>query len=150
MLLGRYIDAGNGRRAVLIAYGVGAVTLGLRAVSLGTPWLAVGANALGALASCLLIPALMTAVYNLAKASPCALRFHIAAEGGWDAGCAAGCLTAAALAAYGAKLSMLIVLGFIGLAASVVLLRRYYAKSGAPIEPIEPAPLQASTGANPM
>ncbi|MGD0142258.1 MAG: MFS transporter [Rhizomicrobium sp.] len=148
LLLGRHIDAGNGRRAVLIAYGVGALTLAFRAVSLDTPWLAIGANALGSLASCLLIPAMMTAVYNLAKASPCALRFHIATEGGWDAGCAAGSLIAAAFAAYGAPLGALLALGFPGLAVSVVRLRRYYAESGARIEPA-PLPL-APPGINPM
>jgi len=104
------------------------------------PWLAIGANALGSLASCLMVPAMMTTVYNLAKASPCALRFHIATEGGWDAGCATCCLIAAALAAYGTHLSILLALGFPGLAVSTILLRRYYAASGAPIEPV-PLPL---------
>jgi len=136
LLLGRHIDAGHGKRAVLIAYGIGALTLSLRASSLGTPWLAIIANALGSLAQCLQVPAMMTAVYNLAKASPCALRFHIATEGGWDAGCATGCLIAAVLAAYGAPLAMLLVLGFPSLATSVVLLRRYYARNSVAIEPV--------------
>jgi DHA1 family inner membrane transport protein len=131
MLLGRNIDAGHGRRAVLIAYAVIAAVALLRASSLDTPWLAVGANALGALSACLQMPAMMTAVYNLAKASPCALRFHIAAEGGWDAGCAAGCLTAAALAAMGISLAVALILTLLGTAASVFLLRRYYARGGA-------------------
>ena len=143
MLLGRNIDAGHGKRAVLIAYAVVAAVTLLRASSLGTPWLAVGANAFGALSACLQVPALMTAVYNLAKASPCPLRFHIAAEGGWDAGCAAGCLTAAALAAAGISLAFALVLALLGTAASVFLLRRYYARSGAPIEPMP-------VGVNPM
>lgn len=148
MLLGRHIDAGHGRRAVLIAYGVAAFVALLRAVSLGTPWLAVVANALGALSACLQIPALMSAVYNLAKASPCPLRFHIAAEGGWDAGCAAGSLTAAALAACGVSLAYDLLIGLLGVSASVVLLRRYYARSGAAIEPV--AISAAIPGANPM
>jgi len=130
LLIGRHIDEGHGRRAVVIAYAVIGATLLLRALSVGTPWLAVGANALGALAYCLQAIAMMTAVYNLAKASPCALRFQIAAEGGWDAGCFAGCLVAAALAAYGVNLGAIIMLGFPGVAASVVMLRRYYAASG--------------------
>lgn len=148
MLLGRHIDAGHGKRAVLLAYGVAAAIIVLRASSLGTPWLAVGANAVGALAGCLTLPALMSAVYNLAKASPCALRFHIAAEGGWDAGCAAGCLTAAALSALHVPLSADIALALLGVVASVTLLRRYYARSGASIEAAE-MPL-ATPGANPM
>jgi MFS transporter, DHA1 family, inner membrane transport protein len=140
LLLGRHIDAGHGRRAATIAYVIAALILAARAASLGTPWLAIGANALGSLASCLMVPAMMTTVYNLAKASPCALRFHIATEGGWDAGCATCCLIAAALAAYGTHLSILLALGFPGLAVSTILLRRYYAASGAPIEPV-PLPL---------
>jgi MFS transporter, DHA1 family, inner membrane transport protein len=146
MLLGRHIDGGHGKRAVSIAYGVVAAVTLLRAGSLGTPWLAVAANALGALSACLQIPALMSAVYNLAKASPCALRFHIAAEGGWDAGCASGSLVAAALAAYGVPLAFDLLLGLLGVAASVLLLRSYYGRSGAAIDALElPLP-----GTNPM
>ncbi len=128
LLLGRHIDAGNGRRAVAIAFSVVSLTLFLQAASLGTPWLAVAANALGALASCLLVPAQMTPVYNLASVSPCALRFHVAAEGGWDIGCGTACLVAAAFIAYGAPLSHVIPLGFLGLAGQVLLLRRYYVR----------------------
>jgi hypothetical protein len=131
LLLGRHIDAGHGRRAVAIAFSVVAVTLILRAVSVGTPWLAVAVNALSALASCLLGPAQMVPVYNLAKASPCALRFHVAAEGGWDIGCFSGCLVAAALVAQGATLSAVIALGFLGWAGQLVLLRRYYLRLAA-------------------
>ena len=43
------------------------------------------------------MPTLMTAVYNQAKGSPRALRFDIAAKGGWDAGAASGCMIVAAL-----------------------------------------------------
>jgi hypothetical protein len=141
LFLGRHIDAGHGKRAATFAYGTTALILALRGASLGMPWLAVGANALGSLAICLQVPAMMTAVYNLAKASPCALRFHIATEGGWDAGCAACCLTAAALAARGAHLSLLIALGFPGLLASTILLRRYYSANSVPIEPVHSIPL---------
>jgi hypothetical protein len=126
LLLGRHIDAGHGRRAVAIAFSVVAVTLVLRAVSVGTPWLAVAANSLSALASCLLGPVQMTPVYNIAKASPCALRFHVAAEGGWDVGCFSGCLVTAALVAHGATLSAVILLAFVGWPGQLFLLRRYY------------------------
>jgi hypothetical protein len=126
LLLGRHIDAGHGRRAVAIAFSVVAVTLILRAASIGRPWLAVAVNGLSALASCLLRPAQMTPVYNIAKASPCALRFHIAAEGGWDIGCFSGCLVSAALIAQGTALSAVIALAFLGWAGQLVLLRRYY------------------------
>jgi MFS transporter, DHA1 family, inner membrane transport protein len=126
MLLGRHIDAGHGLRAVFVAFSLVSMTLIFRALSLETAWLAVAGNALGALTTCLLAPAQMTPVYNLAKASPCALRFHIAAEGGWDLGCTAACLLAALLLTHGASLSGVMVLGFVGVAGQVFLLTRYY------------------------
>jgi hypothetical protein len=126
MILGRRIDAGFGRGFVLIAYGVVAVTVILRAASIDSPWLAVGANAIGAIATCLQPPAMMTAVYNLSKISPCTLRYQIVCEGGWDIGCAIGCITAATLVAWGTPLSGIIPLGLLGVTASVFMLWRYY------------------------
>jgi hypothetical protein len=99
----------------------------LRAFAPGHALLAIVANALGALVVCLYIPTLMTAVYNQAKRSPCTLRFHVATEGSWDVGGAAGCLLAALLAAAGVLLSAAILLPLVGAAALFVLLRRYYA-----------------------
>ena len=54
------------------------------------------------------------------------LRFHIAAEGGWDAGGATGCLMAAGLIWMGAPLSAAIAAALIGTAAAFVLLRKVY------------------------
>ena len=126
MVLGRHIDRGHGRRAVIIAYiSVAALTL-MRALSVGSPWLAVAANAPGAIVAGLLLPAEMTAVYNLAKASPCAFRFHIFSEGGWDVGAGAGCLIAAALAASGQSFAISILLAVPGSAVAGWLLWRYY------------------------
>ena len=104
--------------------------------------LPVLANALGALVVCLYMPTLMTAVYNQAKRSPCALRFHAAAEGGWDIGGASGCLAAAVLSAAGAPLSWGILLSLRGMALSLFLLRRHYAATAA-----LPATREASVGA---
>ena len=58
LVLGRHVDMGHARRAVAIAYGVMAAVVMLRAASLGSAWLAVAANALGALALPLLMPVL--------------------------------------------------------------------------------------------
>jgi hypothetical protein len=110
LLLGRRIDTGHGRWVVVIAYTVMTLVVLLRAASIGSPWLAVSANALGALVLPLLFPALGTATYNLAKTSPCPFRFHMATEGGWDVGCFAGCFIAAAISASGAPLSLAILL----------------------------------------
>jgi len=124
--LGRHIDAGHGVRAAALACGAFALLTLFRALSTGDGALAVTANAIGAVVACLYIPTLMTAVYNQAKRAPCTLRFHIATEGGWDAGGAAGCLIAAALAAAGWPLAWGILLSFGGIAAVFVLLRGYY------------------------
>ena len=108
LVLGRLIDAGHGRKAVLYAIGALVIIILLRAAAPGHVGLAVIANALGALVVCLYVPTMMTAVYTQAKRSACALRFHVATEGGWDAGGAAGCLIAALLAAAGIPLSVAI------------------------------------------
>lgn len=126
LMLGRFIDAGHGRRAVWLAAGTAAAVIAVRAAGYGHPAIAVAANAAGALVVALYTPTMMTAVYNLSQASPCPLRFHIATEGGWDAGGAGGALTAAALLWAGAPFWAAILMGLIGAAAAFVLLRRYY------------------------
>jgi len=131
LFLGRHIDRGHGQRSLAIAFLAVAVTLIVRSLSLGTPWLAVAANAMSAVATCLLRPAQMSPIYNLAKHSPCALRFNIAAEGGWDTGCFLGCLAAAALIAQGVPLAQVIPLGFLGWGVQLVLLSRLYARNDA-------------------
>jgi DHA1 family inner membrane transport protein len=130
LVLGRFIDAGHGGRAVWLAAGSLAAVTALRAASVGNPVLAVVANAAGALVPALYVPTLMTAVYNQAKGSPCVLRFHMAAEGGWDAGAASGCLLAAGLLWAGAPISLGVLLSLGGTAAIFTLLRRYYGEIG--------------------
>jgi hypothetical protein len=130
LFLGKFIDAGHGRRAVWLAAATLAAVISARAISTENPVLAVVANAGGALVPALYVPTLMTAVYNQAKGSPCALRFHIAAEAGWDAGAASACLVAAILLSAGAPLSLGILLALIGTVAIFALLRRYYGKVG--------------------
>jgi hypothetical protein len=131
LILGRHIDAGGGRRAVLIAYSVAALFVCLRAGSTGSPWLAVTANALGALLWPLLLPTLGAATYNLSKASPCPMRFTIVMEAGWDVGGASACLLAAGLATAGAPLSTCILLALPAVLVAAILLRRYFANRGA-------------------
>ena len=142
LALGRFIDKGHGRRAAWVATGAVVVAVALRALSLGNPILAVAANAAGALAPTLYVPTLMTAVYNQAKGSPCALRFHIATEGGWDADAAAGCLAAAILLWGGAPISLGVLSSLLGAAAIFALLRHYYGAPGAKPLPDTEQPLQ--------
>ncbi len=76
---------------------------------------------------CFVVSFLMTAIYNLAKNSECTLRFHLATEAGWDAGCGGGCLLAAALIAVGVPLGGAVMISLGGSLAALLMLRRYYA-----------------------
>ena len=126
LVVGRFIDLGHARVSVLAAYGACALVTVLKAASLHSPALAVLANALATVAALLLEPVMMARVYNLAKASPCPLRFHMATEGGWDVGCCAGCLTAAALSAAHISLSVSILLALAGASVGLWLLLHSY------------------------
>jgi DHA1 family inner membrane transport protein len=125
--LGPHVDAGHGRRAALIAYGVGTAVVLFRATSLGSPWLAVAANALGALFMPLLVPPMIAATARRAKASPCVLRFGMVLEGAWDVGFFIACLLAAGLFALGAPAEVDVLLTLPACAAGLLLLRRAYA-----------------------
>ena len=130
MFLGRHIDSGNGVRMTALALGSYAFLIALRAAALKEPILAVAANALASVGSCLYAPTLMTAVYNQAQRAPCTLRFHVATEGGWDIGAASGLLIAALLISLGVPFPLVLLLPLIGLAAAFVQLNRYYAGLG--------------------
>jgi DHA1 family inner membrane transport protein len=133
MFLGRHIDAGKGVRAVYITCIIVALIIVLRAAATFNPAFAVFANAISALGGCLYSPTLMAAVYTLAKASPCALRFHVATEAGWDLGGAVGLIIAATMTWLGSPLWAVLLLGLLGIAAQFILLRRYYAGRSAPL-----------------
>jgi DHA1 family inner membrane transport protein len=126
LVVGRFIDLGHGRRSLWAAYGACAGVTVLKAISLHDAALAVTANALATFAAILLEPVMMTPVYNLSKASPCPLRFHMATEGAWDVGCAGACLLSAALIWARAPLSAPILLALGGAAVGFAILRRSY------------------------
>jgi hypothetical protein len=127
LFLGRHIDAGHGRSAVVIAIGAMTIVVLSRAASAGHETFAIVANALVAISTALYTPTLMTAVYNQAKRSPCTLRFHVATEGGWDAGAAGGSLGAAAMLWLGLPMWAALLLPLFGLLAAFLQLRGYYA-----------------------
>lgn len=131
LALGRYIDAGHGRWVVFLASGTALATILARSAGHGDPTLAVMANAAGALVAAVYTPTIMTAVYNQSQASPCTLRFHVATEGGWDMGGAAGCLAAAGILYSGASLSAAILVSLGGVVAAFALMRRYYRRTTA-------------------
>jgi len=126
IVLGRHVDARHGRRAVFVAYALSAAVIVFRALSVGSPLLAVTANAAGAVSNALVMPAMMTAVYNLAKASPCPLRFNIVTEGARDVSCGAAFLAAAVLVWAGAPISLTILMALPATAALAAVLRRCY------------------------
>jgi DHA1 family inner membrane transport protein len=128
LVLGPHVDAGHGRRAAVIAYGVGLAVILLRAASLGWPALAVAANAAGALFFPLLIPVLATVTANLNKASPCNLRFAMVTEAGWDIGSFAACVLTATLFAAGASIELGVLMALPAMFAQWWLLRRFYPK----------------------
>jgi MFS transporter, DHA1 family, inner membrane transport protein len=97
LFVGRSIDLGKGRRAAQIGFAVVAVAILARAFGYPYPWSAVLANAMAAVAMPIYGTAFGARVYALAQHSPCPLRFHIIAEGGWDLGTAMACFTSAGL-----------------------------------------------------
>jgi DHA1 family inner membrane transport protein len=149
LLLGRHIDAGHGGRAVWLAFGAIALITILRAAAVDHAAIAVIANAVGSLGACLYIPTLMTALYNQSKRAPCALRFQVAAEGGWDIGGASASLIAALLVAFGAPLSAAILLSLLGAGGAFLLLRRYYADHAAELE-LQPMAVEGDLQAGPF
>src|SRR5262249_57634454 len=125
-VLGKLIDDGHGVRAVVIALGA---MLGLaiaRVLSNYEPGAAVAVTAAGALIGLLYTPTLMTAIYNLAKRSPCAMRFTFVQEGGWDVGHGLGCAAAAALCALGVDLLWVSLLSILGIVPLGVMLPHHY------------------------
>ena len=126
LMLGRRLDAGKGVHAAWLSFAVLTLTILLRSVA-DTPTLAVAANALGAFVATIYYPTHMTAAYNMAARAPCAFRFQMAWEAGWDIGRGAGCLAAAGLVALGAPLQATLLISLGGVVAMLVLLRRYYA-----------------------
>ena len=128
LVLGRFIDMGHTRYATWVNAAMLAGTLIAKAVCGSDPILviavAVGTTALAEL----YVPSLMTAIYNEAKASSCPLRFHFAAEIGWDVGGSLACLAAAALCAYGVSLQAVIMFAFPMVAVQAFLLDASYAE----------------------
>lgn len=126
LFLGRAIDLGRGLGAVQI----GCAAIGLAAVARLFGWpvpaLAVAANAMAALAWPLYATAFNARVYNLARLSPCPLRFHIVAEGGWDLGTCVSCLAAAGLLSLGFDFHLPLAIGVLGAGLGYLTLARTF------------------------
>ena len=126
LFFGRHLDRGGGRRTAVLACVVTMALALTQAAAFGHLWLAVGANALAAIATALITQVISTPLYNLAEASPCPLRYNIATEGAWDIGCGSGVLTAAAISALGGSLSLMLLSALPAIGGLFWLLWRYY------------------------
>jgi MFS family permease len=95
---GRAIDRGQRDRYLTLVCSALVLGFALRACASWSPVAATIANASGAAVAGLYVPILMSVIYDRAKQSGAAYRFHFAAEAGWDAGAATGCVAGAIVA----------------------------------------------------
>lgn len=123
-LCGRAIDAGGRDRylaVVSVALGIG---FALRAAAGWSPIAATIANATGAAVMGVYVPVLMSHIYDRAKTSGAAYRFHFVAEAGWDFGAAAGCLVAALAVVLTGAPSLAVAPGALGILVLYAFVRR--------------------------
>ena len=128
LMIGRRIDAGQGRAMVPLAYGCAGLAVLVKAIAWRHPVAAVAATALGALVTPITQVALLAPLYAMARRSACPLRFAMATEAGWDLGCAMACMLAAGALALGASYTWPILAGLVGVATVTVMLARWYAR----------------------
>ncbi|WP_158600900.1 MFS transporter [Teichococcus wenyumeiae] len=95
---GRAIDGGRRQHYLVAVCVMLAFGFALRIASAWSPVAAAIANLTGAIAAGFYGPVVMSTIYERAKQSGAAYRFHFALEGGWDFGAVTGCLAAAILA----------------------------------------------------
>ena len=114
LFVGRWIDLGKGVHAARIGYGAMLLSAVAKCFGFSLPWTAVVANTMTTAAWPSYATSFNSQIYNLARQSPCALRFHVVAEGGWDLGMAVGCSFAAALVYAGHGYFWALSVGFVG------------------------------------
>lgn len=98
LVAGRVIDAGRRDKALFWVSLALVASFAFRACGSWSQPAAHLANASGAAVIGVYTTVLMSLIYDRAKGSGAAYRFHFAMEGGWDAGAALGCLAGAAAA----------------------------------------------------
>jgi MFS transporter, DHA1 family, inner membrane transport protein len=124
LFIGKWFDTGKGVRAARIGYGAMILSAVTKCAGFHIPWSAVAANAFYSAAWPSYATALNSQVYNLARLSPCALRFHVVAESGWDMGMAVGCGFAALFIYLGFGFFWPLAIGIAGCMLGYVLQRR--------------------------
>ena len=106
LAVGRFIDRGKHHHMLVIVSLCLAASFAFRASASWSVVAALIANATGAAVMAIYTTVLMSMIYDRAKNSGAAFRFHFVAEGGWDAGAALGCLAGAAVAMMTDKVSL--------------------------------------------
>ena len=101
LFTGKMVDLGNGKRALQFAFLALAIAILARAFGYSIVWSAVLANAVALMVWPIYATSTNAQIYNLARQSPCPLRYHVVAEGGWDLGTAVSCLISAVLIYFG-------------------------------------------------
>jgi hypothetical protein len=131
VFLGRFIDLGNGLAAVRIGFAALTVAALARVFGYPLPATALAANAAVALAWPLYATAFNARVYTLARQSPCPLRFHVVAEGGWDLGTLLSCLAGAALLQAGFDYHLPLAIGVVACVLGYWVVAATFAPRGA-------------------
>lgn len=129
LLIGKLIDGGRTTHSLALAYGLGAIVIGIKALAWSTALPALVATALGALVAPMLATAMLSPLYAMAQRSQCTLRFNMATEGGWDLGCSVAALVAAIILGTGFGYTLPILLGLGAIAAIWRGLMQWYRQS---------------------
>jgi MFS transporter, DHA1 family, inner membrane transport protein len=120
---GRMIDLGHHKRSVQIGLAIMTITILAEAFGYATPWIAVAANMIGAVAGPIYMSAIMAPLYNVGQNSACAFRFNVVAENGFDCGAGFGALLAALLVWSGFGYTWLLLMGLVGCLGIHLILR---------------------------
>ena len=121
---GRLFDLGHIKHIAMLGFAAVCISTLSKAFGFGLPWSAVAASAVGAVVGPIHAAAIMPRVYNLAKASPCSLRYFVLGEGGWDLGTGFGCSIAALLTLYGFSMFWPLLFGLVGCVLCYTLLHQ--------------------------
>jgi MFS transporter, DHA1 family, inner membrane transport protein len=120
--VGRLIDLGHHKKSLQIGVAIMACTVCAEAFGYASPWSAVIANTIGAIAGPLYMSAIMSPYYNAGKSSACALRFNVIGESGFDTGAGLSCLVAAIILWFGFGPFWILILGLFGCLSAYLVL----------------------------
>lgn len=120
---GRLIDLGHHRRSVQIGLAFMICTILAETFGYASPWSAIAANMIGAVAGPIYMSSIMAPLYNVGQSSACAFRFNVVAENGFDCGAGFGALAAGVLVWTGFGYSWLLMMGLFGCLGVYLILR---------------------------